>query len=116
MKSVVEIIKDYVAAAEEHGAATDSANSDKANSAAKQISRDWDALRASKGNWIVEFLKLLVHESKWVRLWAASHALNVSPGRAAPVLEQLAAERGLHAFDAKMALRTWEAGKLNPTN
>jgi len=42
----------------------------------------------------VAVLTLLGHGDPSVRLWAASHALQVAPDKAEPVLEALAAESG----------------------
>lgn len=101
------------AAKGKYGSATEAANSEVANNAYRKLRQHWDALRASEADWRGPFLELLEHDDKWVRLWAASHALALEPGQAATVLEKLSRETGLHAFTARMTLEMWRQGKLN---
>ena len=112
--TITEHIEGYAAAAIEHGDATEASNSDRANEAYGRLQRHWDGLRVCAGDWPASFLELLRHENKWVRLWAASHALAIEPKAAVPILEVLSQETGLHAFDAQMTLKTWSEGNLNP--
>lgn len=52
-----------------------------------------------------------------VRLWAAGHALFWDEARARAVLEEMsqnARQYGLHATSARMTLREFDAGRLDP--
>jgi hypothetical protein len=48
-----------------------------------------------------------------VRAWSATNALAWDPERVRPLLEARAAEKDLGALDAKMALREFDAGRLD---
>lgn len=50
-----------------------------------------------------------------VRQWAAANALAWAPGAARAELERQAASAGLYAFEARVTLREFDAGRLNTT-
>ncbi len=55
---------------------------------------------------------LLTHPNKSVRIWAATHTLEVCPEESEKVLEQEAAEQGILAFCARITLELWRKGTL----
>ena len=58
------------------------------------------------------FLRLLDDERVEVRGWAATHALEFAPDRAAATLDAIAAgPTSLEEFSAQMVLREYRAGK-----
>jgi hypothetical protein len=57
-------------------------------------------------------MKMLADQNVFVRLWAGGDALAFAPEMAVPVLEAIAAQKGLTATDARMTLSEWRAGRL----
>jgi hypothetical protein len=55
---------------------------------------------------------LVSHESPDVRLWAATHLLQVEPQKACEALEQLTQLEGFVGFEAGIVLSEWRAGRL----
>jgi hypothetical protein len=53
------------------------------------------------------------HESRAVRLFAATHSLAWRPESASETLEAIEREGGLHAVTAKWTLRSYRTGKLD---
>lgn len=56
--------------------------------------------------------KMLGHENVFVRLWAAGDALPFAQEVAVPVLEAIAAQKGLTGTSAYTTLTEWQAGRL----
>ena len=106
----------YAAAARRHGAATEVGDSTGANEAFLELDRCWKRIRVSSDNWTSSFFELLSDENPWVRLWAASHAIQADAERASSVLEALTSEPGFLGFDAQMTLETWRKGELGERN
>jgi hypothetical protein len=103
----------YVAAAANHGRATESGDHKRANSSARKIAAAYDQIQkyGSEGRTAVS--GLLHHSERGVRLWAASHALAFAPEDAEGVLIELASLKGsLIGFSAETTLRQWHAGRL----
>jgi hypothetical protein len=59
-------------------------------------------------------ISLVAHRHPGVRLAAATPLLATDPGRAIPVLEDLARMPGLGGFGAKKVLEEWRKGRLDP--
>lgn len=55
---------------------------------------------------------LFTHPNQSVRIWAATHTLEVSPAESENVLEEEAAGSGIVAFNARMILDQWRQGML----
>ena len=106
----------YVAAALKHGEATEAGDSAKANESFRVLDQNWNRIRTSNSEWPKFFLELLTHSSPWVRLWGASHAIQIDPERATPVLQALSTEEGLLGFSAQMTLEAWQRGQLGERN
>lgn len=58
---------------------------------------------------------LLGDPNTTVRLWAATHALFWAEPAARNALEREASGRGLHAMEAQLVLREFDAGRLDVT-
>ena len=58
---------------------------------------------------------LIYHPSLTVRLWSATHALAWAPGQARSELEREVVSGGVGAFEAKVTLREFDAGRLDTT-
>jgi len=102
-----ELIDRYLRAADTYGKATVEGNHKAANAAHETLSFIWEQLRALGPEAIRDLLPLLVDPHEWVRCWAAAHLLQFSPADAEPVLETLAAAKGLAAMDARIILANW---------
>lgn len=102
----------YIAAARAHGAATESGNDEAANKHYDELMDALRLLRASTSEWPGVLQGALANEHPHVRCWAATHLLTERPVPAASALEALASQRGIAAFNAKMVLREWRAGRL----
>jgi hypothetical protein len=107
------LLEVYCAAATSHYEGTTSGNHIKANDAARIlasvigeiINRDYESQHL--------FLQLLESESSQVRMWAATHALNIDEGIATKVLEETAANpTSFYQHDAELVLTEWRAGML----
>ena len=103
----------YIAAAAAHGAATQRGDDEAANKNHDELMAALQSLRSTGGNWPELLQDALGHENPHVRCWAATHLLAVKPERATNALEDLAGQRGVAAFNARMVLREWRAGRLH---
>lgn len=56
--------------------------------------------------------KMLDHDNIFVRLWAASDSLPFAQEEAVPVLEAIAAQKGLTGTSAFTTLTEWQSGRL----
>ena len=70
-------------------------------------------LLLKKENRLNELLELLSHDNPYVRSWAASYTLQISPTLAEETLKELANIKGRPvAFNSEMVLREWRKGNL----
>lgn len=105
------LVADYVAAAVQHRRATREGNSNLANRSYDVLADIYRVLR-ERGE-CERLLPLLTDADPAVRGWAASHALEFAPGRAVPVLTELAAgPPSPERLDAVMTLKEWKRGTL----
>jgi hypothetical protein len=61
---------------------------------------------------VLALLKFLPHSSIGVRMWTATYLLSVQENIGIKILEQIAAEEGIHSLTAKTTLSEWRKGKL----
>jgi hypothetical protein len=107
-------IKDrYIAAAAEHGRCTENGDFKRGNAAYDRMIAALAELRGRADRGQSVLVELLVHPNRWVRLDAAVHLLPLRTELATTTLETLASgPRSEMAFEAKMILREWRAGRL----
>jgi hypothetical protein len=107
-----ELLDAYEQAAVIAGKATESGDYKANNKAVDTIQAVYAELRSRGPEARRALLGLLGHEDPGVRLWAASHALDFSPGDGEPVLEELCSVGQLLGFSAKTTLQEWRKGNL----
>lgn len=112
MSNINDLIAVYEENARNHGNATLTGGSKKANSSYDNMI---DALKDiysldSSGQL---FLELLKNESESVRLWSATHALFINESLALSTLEDLANGTGVQSFSASMVVDEWKKGNLS---
>jgi hypothetical protein len=105
-----ELLKQFIELAQAHGSAAEAAV---ANKAARALLRVAAKLRARGTDDRRQLLSLLGHEEEHVRLWAATHSLDIDSDQAVRVLESLATGRpGPARASANITLQQWRAGTL----
>lgn len=85
-------------------------NTNLANKYAKRIINCY--LQLKELGRVSDLGKLLKSENENVRLWAATHTLQINTLESKEVLKTLAAKPGPNALSAEMTLREWERGNL----
>jgi hypothetical protein len=111
--SNLEIVAVYRSAASRHGRLMADSHADEAHDAAGVIAACYRELRRRGIEAQRDLLALLDDDDPSVRCWAGAHALEFAPDLGEPVLEELAAQTSLEAFDARMTLREWRRGSLS---
>jgi hypothetical protein len=106
----LELLQTYRVAARAHGVASAQGKHKEANRHYASIVESHRKLRANDA--LHELRHLLTDDDPSVRLWAASHFLEVDLSSAERVLAELAASGGLIGFGAAMTLREWNADRL----
>ena len=105
---------DYVSAATEYGRCTETGDFRTGNAAFARLTAALAQLRLRPDRGEEPLVKLLTHPNGWVKSNAATHLLPLRPELAVAILENLAeGPQGHLAFDAKMVLQEWQAGRLN---
>jgi hypothetical protein len=89
-----------------------SGNSAASNRAHDRLHRALRELRTQPDRGETTLLGLVNHANESVCGWAATHLLPLTPDVAIAVLERLASGSGDVAFDARMVLKEWRAGRL----
>ena len=107
-----DLVARYRAGASEHGKSTESGDYKAGNKAADRVAAAYRTLRERGLSSQLKLLPLLRDPETGVRGWAGAHALEFAPDQGELVLTQLASQRGLIAFSAKMTLQEWRAGRL----
>lgn len=107
----------FSSAARMHGAGTLAGDSGATNLAYWSIVEALEDLRRAPDQGEDALRELVTAEDPSVATWAAVFLLPLDEQSASAVLENIAA-RGvpLLAFKARMTLREWKAGRLNPTS
>jgi hypothetical protein len=106
------LIKRYAEAAAQHYSAISAGNSALAKRADADLFRALKELRALPDHGISDLISLSGHADVGVQVWAATHLLPYAEGMATSILEFACVQKGFAAFDAKMVLREWRAGRL----
>ncbi len=106
-----EIVARYRTAAIAHLAHSAKGAYKKANPEAEIIAACYRELRG-RGSRSQAALLTLLDDEAGVQVWAGAHALEFAPDLAEPVLIELEAGESLAAFNARMTLREWRAGRL----
>lgn len=106
------IIDRYIFLSIKHGDATESGNSNNANSAYKEIESVFKKIVQSGNRECL--VPLLDHVNPAVRAKAAFHTYVLDPHRAMAVLEGVSGCPGLIGFCADMVLKQIRSGELTP--
>lgn len=107
----------FSSAARSHGAGTLEGDSVATNLAYRSIVEALEDLRRAPDQGENALRELLTDEDPSVATWAAVFLLPLDEQSASAVLERIAASGvPLLAFNARMTLREWKAGRLNPTS
>jgi hypothetical protein len=61
----------------------------------------------------IQLIKLIGHESPFVKLWASTHGLRIDENKSVECLNRLSKEKGFLGFDAKMVLSEWKKGNIS---
>jgi hypothetical protein len=109
MKSAIER---YAEAAAQHYVAISAGRSSLANEADDKLFCALKELRDLPDNGITDLISITSHADLGVRVWAATHLLPYAESMATSILELACKQKGFAAFDAKMVLREWRAGRL----
>ena len=102
----------YAEAAAQHYSAISAGKSALAKEADDELFRALKELRALPDKGITDLISLTSHVDVGVRVWAATHLLPYAESMAASILESACTQKGISAFDAKMVLYEWRAGRL----
>ena len=106
-----QLLAEYADAAVAHRTAGRDGNPEVANGCYERMLAVVRRIREERGARQA-FLRLLDDERVEVRGWAAAHALDFDPGRAAATLDAIAAgPTSLEEFSARMVLRDYRSGK-----
>lgn len=103
----------YRAAAANHGRCSAEGHHTEANAQAEVVAGAYRELRRRGSEAQRHILHLLDDDDESVRSWAGAHALEFASERGEAVLAALANGKSLPAFNAKMTLREWRAGRLS---
>lgn len=109
-KTLLEQFRIY---AIKHGEGIRTGNYRRANSSHDRLMSIVQTLRQRDIIGTPAMLALLEDGDPSVRFWTASRCLTTAAEHARPVLEALAQDQGIVAFEAEMVLELWEKGELN---
>ena len=104
----------YEQAAIDHAKYMHSGDSAASNRAHDRLHRALRELRTQPDRGETTLLGLVNHTDESVCVWSATHLLPLRQDVAVPVLERVASGSGHVAFDARMVLKEWQAGRLKP--
>ena len=103
----------YAEAARAHAKATLEANPEEANRQYHELHSVYAELRRRGPREIRRLAPLLSDPHAGVRLWAATHLLEVDPAGSESVLRELAKQGDLIGFSAETTLDQWRKGNLS---
>lgn len=112
LERIEALIKTYQELAEQHGRATEIGDARVANECHDRVVetlRDLDGA-SNEGRRVLR--GVLGHENAHVRVCVATHLIKLYPEECKAVLDEVASQAGLAAFNAGMVLDLWRAGKL----
>lgn len=101
-----ELVARYHDSGIAHGDATDQGEPEKGNIFADAMISISKEIAARKTREEI-YAKLLLDKQDHVRVWAASHALEVLPSLAVSTLEEIEKGGGSNGFSAKYTLKGW---------
>ena len=102
----------YTEAAIKHGEATKDGNSTVANNCYDELIRARDKLLDFGLDGERTLLSLLTHTNESVRLWAATHCLNLDEEKSLKVLSELSASNSIFGFNASMVIEERVKGNI----
>lgn len=106
------LVATYQDLAKRHGRATEVGDARVANECHDRVIETLRALDAAckEGRRVLK--DVLGHENPHVRVCVATHLIKLYPEECVAVLEEVASQTGIAAFNAGMVLDLWRAGKL----
>ena len=105
-------VGEYIRYAVEHGRGTMEGDAKATNAAHDRLQEVFKSI-VNKGQG-ESLLSLFDHSNAWVRLWSASHALEISPAQALAKLEELEkADIPVVSLDAHYVIEEWNIGELH---
>ena len=107
-----KLVSMYQSAAMAHGLATEAGDHATANRSYDTIAFVCRELRRRGRDAQLELLGLLNERDPYVRMWAATHALEFAPEAGVNILKELTTSEGIVGFDAQMTLKAWREGRL----
>lgn len=108
-----DVCTTYIEAASKHGRASITGDHIAANKAHRALMSALKQFRSSPDSGRQMLTTLLGHPDAFVVCWAGTHLLQLDEVTAKSALCALAKnETDLAAFNAKMVLREWDAGRL----
>jgi hypothetical protein len=105
-------MEEFVKAAIDHGKYTMSGNSRLCNRAYDKIIQSLRVFRKLSDEGKSTLAALIAHPDDSVKTWASTYLLPLEEKVALSVLESVASRSGLIAFDARMVIKEWSAGRL----
>ena len=100
----------YTSSAKAHGDASLEGDHKRANVSYDQLIKCFKELRKSGKS--DKLLGLFNHSDPNVRLWAATHSLELDEQKAVAMLRELATADNFSSFSAQMILDQWEKGEF----
>jgi hypothetical protein len=110
IKDTITALSLFEEAATKHAEATEQGDYKTGNKCYATIAKAMTFLK-EQGE-VLTLLKFINHASVGVRMWAATFLLPVQENDGVKVLEEIAAETGIHSFTAKTTLSEWRKGNL----
>lgn len=107
-----ELIKKYIAASINYGAAQEEGDSKKVNKNAAAIRKIRLQFKENYPLYAKELEPLLQHENDYVRLKSAFDLLPVMTDKAEETLLELSVRKGLIGFEAEITLQEWKKGNI----
>ncbi|WP_102272787.1 DUF2019 domain-containing protein [Cytobacillus massiliigabonensis] len=101
MENLSLLVQEYAEAAIKHGEATEEGNSRDANKQYKIIDKIKQSLLSLEDEGKSALMRLIDYENPYVKLWSASHSLNLYEKMAIDCLSSLTAHKGLLGFTKK---------------
>jgi hypothetical protein len=106
-----QLLETYAAAARTHGEATEKGDHRAANRAADALAVIYAEIRGRGPEARRELLRLVNHDDPGIRLWSASHTLDLAPATVEPVLEALIPVGRFLGLSAKVVLEDWRRSR-----
>lgn len=112
-QSLEDLLSEYRSAAMAHADGTRAGEVERVNNSADQIAAIYRELRSRGPDALKSLLRFLDDINPGIRLWAASHTLEIAPLKSEEVLRRLSEQYDKTlGFDAQMTLELWQRGEL----